>query len=576
MSETVKSNSEILSDQRAFSETFARAREVLGKLEGVTSVGLGQKKTAGEYTDKIVILVQLKEKKKEDELPAEQRIPPVFEGYRTDVVVAEVAQLLKCDNTDAYDVIQGGIQVVPTTHDAAGNFEEGTLGCIVRRRGDTDRENVYLLTCSHVLVHKDFQKGDVAYHPFAPPPRSTIPAKGPSNGLGKIQERHLFNNRNFEFIKDGVSTTEGVFLDCATARIQIDSKCWDDCSCTKDTQKYDTTIIDLQLVKDGANLTNYIADVRSVLGDNNILSGTGNTVFKVGRTTGRTVGKVRTLGSTTFIHPDDPTRTLQADNVIGIELDTATTPLNCKGKPNFAERGDSGSLLLDAQGRAIGLVFLGPTTPGGLAFACHIVPVLDFLNVCIPTKGGTSHGSCGATDGSGTAPATAPTPTTGLELPDGQIVFTSTPAVAENPSPGFPDPSPLLDEEVDHMRDLLKAFRETEKGRELHEVFGQVRREIADLIRHCRPVTVAWHRNQGPAFFAHLLNHLRGFNPDVPVQIKGVTRETLLTRMAVVLTAHGSNPLQEAIAKYQEFMPVVLSLNSASDCIAYLYEKENS
>src|SRR6185503_15880349 len=105
MSETAKSNAEILSDERAFREAYARAREVLGKLEGVTSVGLGQKKTAGKYTDKIVILVQVKEKKKEDELPADQRIPPVFEGYRTDVVVTEVAELLKCDNTDPYDVI---------------------------------------------------------------------------------------------------------------------------------------------------------------------------------------------------------------------------------------------------------------------------------------------------------------------------------------------------------------------------------------------------------------------------------------------------------------------------------------
>ncbi|HET6669328.1 MAG TPA: hypothetical protein VFH15_03760 [Pyrinomonadaceae bacterium] len=573
MSETVKSNAEILSDQRAFSETFARAREVFGKIEGVTSVGLGQKRTGGDYTDKIVILVQVKEKKKEVELPVEQRIPPVFEGYRTDVVVAEVAELLKCDNTDAYDVIQGGIQVVPTTHDEFGNFEEGTLGCIVRRRGDTGRENVYLLTCSHVLVHKDFQKGDVAYHPFAPPPRSSIPAKGPSTGLGKIQDHPFFNNRDYQYIINGVPKTDDFFLDCAIARIQIDSKCWDDCSCTKDTQKYDTTIIDLQLVKEGANLTNYISDVRSVIEDTNILSGAQNTVFKVGRTTGRTVGKVRTLGSTPFKDPENPARTLQADNVIGIELDTSTTPVNCKGNANFAERGDSGSLVLDAQGRAIGLLFLGPTTPGGLAFACHIHPVLDNLNVCIPTKGGTSHGSCGATDGSGTAPATT---VTGLELPDGQIVFTSTPPVAVDPSPGFPDPSPLLDQEVDHMRDLLKAFRETEKGRELHEVFGQVRREIGDLIRNCRPVTVAWHRNQGPAFFAHLLNHLRGFTPDVPVEIKGVTRETLLTRMAVVLAAHSSNPLQEAIAKYREFLPVVLNLNSADDCIAYLYEKENS
>lgn len=127
------------------------------------------------------------------------------------------------------------------------------------------------------------------------------------------------------------------------------------------------------------------------------------------------------------------------------------------------------------------------------------------------------------------------------------------------------------------MRELLRALRETARGRELHRVFGDVRREIGYLIRNCRPVKVTWHRNQGPAFLAHFLNHIKGHAQEVPLEVKGIPLETLLRRMAAVLGSHGGNSLKRAIETYgQEILLVAPHLNNARDCIAYLREKENS
>src|SRR5262245_34803190 len=145
MNMPMKDNAQILSDQQAFMESCERAREVFGKIEGVVGVGFGQKETAGQYKDDIAIIVFVREKKNEEELAPEQRIPPSFEGYRTDVRVAHQAGFDACDNTAEYDIIQGGIQISSRMNAQTGVFEQGTLGSIVRKRNDSGRENVYLL-----------------------------------------------------------------------------------------------------------------------------------------------------------------------------------------------------------------------------------------------------------------------------------------------------------------------------------------------------------------------------------------------------------------------------------------------
>lgn len=597
MSEPTKDNAHILANPRAFDEACARAREVFGKIEGVAGIGFGQKETGGRYPGDIAITVYVWKKKAPEELTPEEHIPATFEGYKTDVTEVPLGAPLACDNKAPYDTIVGGIQIQPTLKSLPQKIPLGTLGCIVRRRGDAGRENVYLLTCKHVLFTPESGADDFAYQPIAPPPPGAKDLPGTKRtGLGPTQEAPPIDNlQGYTYTVIDPATQQPTtkqgdfFIDCAIARINIDSKCG--CStCTEDDIKYDVTITDLEL-----NQKNDITDVRSVIENKDISVTQGDTknrVYKVGRTTGKTVGFVRKVDAIVKVlsDPTNPNSTLLVrNNMIQIDFDPASAPQangkNCKGHAWFAEEGDSGSIVVDEQRRAIGLLAIGPPpqingqpTPNAYpSFACHILPVLDSLKICIPTTGGTSHGSTLATDGSGLKPAAVSAAE--VEMPSGQIVFTAQPVESLPLRPlGLSKPVPPTDDEVRHMRELLAEFRSTRTGRELHAVFADVRREMGYLVRNCRPVKVAWHRNKGPAFLAHLLNHLKGHTDYLPREVDGVSRATLLTRMSAAFRAHGSNPLREAIEKHGDDLLLMLTSGNGAvqDWIAYLQQKETA
>ncbi len=263
MSPANKGNAEILADPGSFRQAVAHAREKFGKIKGVVSVGMGQKETGARYKDDIAIVFFVREKKKEAELSPEERIPDVFEGYLTDVRTVRKAAFHACDNTAVYDTIQGGIQITGPMNGITGQFHAGTLSAIVKRRNNSDRDNVYLLTNKHVLFIDASKAGEYVYHPFCPTPNKNFVAPGPSNTLGPIQPEALI--ANVDFVNPNTSTHAQFFIDCATARIDIDSKCLGT-RCTKDQIKTANEVIDLQL-----NGVNTITDVRSVIGDPSLI-----------------------------------------------------------------------------------------------------------------------------------------------------------------------------------------------------------------------------------------------------------------------------------------------------------------
>jgi len=558
VSTPARDNEHIRGDQQAFMAAYERAKATFGELEGVVGVGFGHKQVGGRFTSDVAIVVFVLEKRPEDEVAPEQRIPPVYEGYRTDVRTPIPVVPGSCDNDNVYDTIQGGIQI-----EADPPTRLGTLGCIVRRRGDSGRENVYLLSNKHVLFAGGARAGSYIYHPYAPSPPGAQPR--PNNSLGPVQETAFYAIVTSTVPgAGGQPVSDSFFIDCATARIDIDCKCCGS-TCTKDQIAYDTTVVDLQV-----NGANTLSDVRSVARDPSIViprgtptAPTGPFVYKVGRTTGRTRGVVRSVNATVNITGDPSvpgSPPIHGPNVIEIEFDATSTGtgVNCHDNPFFAEEGDSGSLVVDDAGRAVGLIHgvPDPGNPGsGSATACHILPVLDQLGVCIPCTTGTSHGSCGATDGSGT-PAVA----AGEAAGDGTIGFGSEAVTLH-----------LSEAGLDRMLGLLERFRAAPLGPDLHETFARVRREVGYLVRNSRRVKIAWYRSQGPAYMAHVLNHLRGDAASVPLEVDGVARAQMLTRMSEVLRAQGSIPLREAIDRYHdELMPILTSARTADECIERL------
>src|SRR5690348_15143302 len=256
MSKPRKGNDHIRANHQEFIDAFQRARKVLGQLDGVVNVGFGHKQIGGSFTTHVVITAFVDEKKPNEALRPEQRVPESFEGYGTDVRVIPIGQLMRCQDYARYERIKGGMEI-----ETDGRFfipgddtGAGTLGCIVKKRGKgtEDRDNVYLLTCAHVLLANGAGPKDKVYQPRAP--RSDPSANG--RALGQIDDI-ADNTLNTPVLLAGATEPIEFYIDAGIARIDVDSKCCDS-RCTQDVIVVDETMI-LELPHGGK-----LTDVRSL------------------------------------------------------------------------------------------------------------------------------------------------------------------------------------------------------------------------------------------------------------------------------------------------------------------------
>jgi hypothetical protein len=203
---------------------------------------------------------------------------------------------------------------------------------------------------------------------------------------------------------------------------------------------------------------------------------------------------------------------VQIDNVIIISPDNPPDP-------RFSDHGDSGSALINTERKLIGLVFGGEETGANpQAFACHIAPVLDLLKI---------------------------TPISTANPPVGPAGHARSNRLATRVG------APGADDLEDHTTELQQRLRSTEAGRRLYDAFLQHRSEVVGLVNRHRPVTIAWHRGQGPTFFAHVAENARHPGHRIPFGVDGITRTQLLARMADALMAAGSAPLRAAIERHR-------------------------
>jgi hypothetical protein len=333
-----------------------------------------------------------------------------------------------------------------------------------------------------------------------------------------------------------------------------------------------------------------IADVRDVCGDTTIMvdvprdslgrvtnddvalrqalmAGTAtNKVRKVGRSTGRTVGIV--VGVNVVGSEDRGTTLTTFHDLIEIMIDptfqgssAVLQGQNRLGKRSFSDHGDSGAIVVDRDNKAIGIVFGSPPPaqrPGSqyeVTWASHIVPVLDNLGVCIVTEGGKSHGSDGATDGSGlVANRTSVAPGA-----PGELVLLSAQATV--------NADVALDPQLAQIGERLRV---SIAGREMFALFSEHQREISYVVRNSRAGKSAWHRLQGPAFLAQTLNHLRGDAPRMPTEIRGVRRGTLLARLRTVLMSEGSYLLQQVLELHGDTLLSLAEAETFDDCLDIL------
>ena len=97
---------------------------------------------------------------------------------------------------------------------------------------------------------------------------------------------------------------------------------------------------------------------------------------------------------------------------------------------------------------------------------------------------------------------------------------------------------------------LAEQLERTPAGREALEIFDRHWRECLDLVRHTRPVTVAWHRSQGPAWLAAFARNLRVDGYRIPDELNGVAKADAIARVRAAFETHGSDGLKATLAEH--------------------------
>jgi hypothetical protein len=300
-----------------------------------------------------------------------------------------------------------------------------------------------------------------------------------------------------------VQTVVDHSVDCGVARLDLSSWCR---SCGLDFKD------EINAISVGGHPpTNGIAGQRAAV--------TGMNVFKVGQSTGRTAGRIVDTAFASFTITRGGTN-YPFDGQILIKSVDANP---------FARHGDSGSVVIDQDGFIVGLYFSGNSAapPNDQAFANHIEDVCSALGIRINVASAGGHAGS-------------------------RIAVPS--AILAEPNLGH--------EAYEAARERLRA---EPAGRWLLDTAERHRVELVTLVNRTRPVTVAWHRAQGPAFLATALNELRAGGDSLPLEVNGQPLDAALERMGAVLSAHGSPALRADIEEHGAALLAAVRASSTLD-----------
>ncbi|WP_413543942.1 hypothetical protein [Citricoccus nitrophenolicus] len=308
--------------------------ELLGR-PGVVGVDLGEKVRGGRGTGEPSILIFVTRKKPEAELASDELIPAEIEGVPTDVqeMVIElqsarqrVEEGRQVDGS-RYPVLAGGISMGPSRAvslappDVAEEGEYtfvGTLGALVRDRGSGA---VMAMTNFHVAcVDDQWSAGDRMVQPGRP---------------------------------DGGDPAADEFGTLTRAQL---------------TENTDGAVVTLD---EGRQWSAEVTGVGSVTGIAE--AAPGLEVQKRGRTTEHTAGTVASTEASLSLDYGDGLGSRTFRRQVRITTDAERSE-------RFSDGGDSGSVVLDADRRVVGLLFAG-STDGSTTFANPIAAVLEELDV---------------------------------------------------------------------------------------------------------------------------------------------------------------------------------------------------
>lgn len=477
-------------EDREYVEVKERVAERLLAIPGAHTVGVGEKLTGGEPTGETAIQVYVARKRPLAEIPPGERVPPAIEGARTDVVEEPPPRELQIPGISAgteredngeYRPVRGGTQV---KRPFGGT---GTLGCICDVTGDPRR--VIGLSNRHVF-----------YEPSDTPANEPV---GQPSG----------DDSSSESCNDIIGTI-------------------------LDTQ-YDEDV-DIALIRLNAG-TRYLAEIRGV----GIVPGSGahpalnDQVKKRGRSSELTGGFVANPNADGVILRPDGTvkRAYKRALLIRPNPDPANP-----GPTDFAIEGDSGSALLNAANRVVGIVFAGGSGVGSARAMPIETIVKKFTGVSLgptsPVLPAARHvalavASATAADDVRTVPAAM--------------------AADERPARAAITPG-----EARRLEEELRAA--SPRGAWYADLYRRHGEEVAALVHKNRRVTVVWHRSGAAELSQWLVRAFSRSDVRVPEEIQGRPVRACLDDLADALVRNGSSALGADLEKALPTLPDVAGL----------------
>lgn len=328
------------------------AEAALRSKKNVVDIGIACKEIAGRHIETMCYVVYVQEKTSAAALGPADLIPEEIAGIPTDVVEIRSAKFL--EDKAQYRPLKGGIQVASNN----GSWV-GTLGCFAV---SNENSKLVMLSNHHVLYHGDETDGDPVGQPDL-----TCSACCTCDIVA-------YNMK-------GVLTNK---VDGAIARIGIEQIAdnYVISNVVKGLGEYtNVNTASEQLTNDDAPIYGVAPQMSWFKSDGTVVSCTvipGQRVRKVGRTTGRTIGKVIGIAAPgrVGIPQDQPPNFLDQIYIV---------PHTQNGNNQFAQGGDSGSVIVNDHNQVVGLLMAskeGNDTYDG-NYANNIHNVMEALNIRI-------------------------------------------------------------------------------------------------------------------------------------------------------------------------------------------------
>jgi len=494
------------------------------KLPGVHAVSLEPKITGGKRIPEFAIVVHVEKKKAPAELQPDEAIPSVIDGVKTDVIESAPLRTSAAPSTDTDDkhyphviggaeivadgmtIVSGGAAQVGGGVQVTISRAKGTLGCVAINQAATDpSKKAVALTNAHVLL-------DVALtttHDNAAvgqPDTSSSCCKSCDNTIGHTDQDVVLIGAAAPEPPNPPTGVDAGFVTLASetewSAEVILSGAGD--SITKEQIAGPHMVDDSEALFDASMKPIYAVHKRGIR-----TQATTGWLTSIHLTTqipytsmdGKTV-KELFMGNTLKVDPQDPAKF-------------------------FALEGDSGSALVNADHKVVGLVFGVPpdTAPPSSAISvCAIGEVQTRLNVVVADTA--------------TFPGVQKVP-----KPASAHAFADLPA----------ERSVLRA----RMQEARQELERTKIGTELDHALHQHFTEIRYLVNRNKRAAVVWRRIQGPAWVNEVFSCLLDRHRPLPSQLGGQSLSSCLGRLTAVLMRYGSEPLRQDLSR---FGPMVLEL----------------